>query len=526
MKNKNYNMSNKIIMSIDKKNQYDYDNPVSYSSPTLTISNNTPWVKFGKKDNYPDELIEIYQRSSIHSSIIQSKVRMMFSLGLTQDVDNDFEWSDNTESFMNKVNEDGETLNDIYNKLCKDFRISGMGYLEVRSSKDGNGLYINHIPFNYVRWGMRDEKGKVIDFYYSKYFGKRKKNDFESIKSFNYNTIKSDKRQILVVYSPQPGMEYYTLPDYHGCITEIKTDILISEFDYDNIDSGLIPLYFFGFPVGEKSEEEMSEINDKLEDNFNNKKKKYITSFFDAEGENQPIVEPISSSSVVGQYQKISTQTLQKIVIGHGVTNENLVGISTPGKLGNNTDLRNQYNTFYYSYIVPEQQVILRGLNYLLLNFGYNPVKVIENNPYSYNLSEATLKEILSVDELRAIAGYDPVEKDRTINNSNSLNKFIKGNQYKFSTDIIDKTNYIKSLEKANMDDEYLWQTSGKETCPSCKERNGISKPLRDWILDSIPGCEDGFTFSNGDELYTTSYDYQPYGSFCEGNCNCKLKKI
>jgi len=82
---------------------------------------------------------------------------------------------------------------------------------------------------------------------------------------------------------------------------------------------------------------------------------------------------------------------------------------------------------------------------------------------------------------------------------------------------------YLATYTEKDLDNQYIWKMSNKkENCPSCLSFNGKIKTLKEWISTAIPGVSENISIAG----QITSYPHSPYGTFCEGNCSCRLVKI
>lgn len=79
------------------------------------------------------------------------------------------------------------------------------------------------------------------------------------------------------------------------------------------------------------------------------------------------------------------------------------------------------------------------------------------------------------------------------------------------------------SYTKKDLKKKYKWVLSKSDNnCPACQEFNGQVKTLENWIKTAIPGIPNGTRIAG----LSTSYPYDPFGTFCEDNCKCKLVLI
>ncbi|MCA9496066.1 MAG: hypothetical protein KC589_03925 [Nanoarchaeota archaeon] len=489
--------------------------------------NRLGWINWGKSNHFPDELLDVFYKSSIHNAIIESRVRMIVGDGFEQDIENDEEFSDQTQLFIDACNP-YESLEDIFIKISNDYEIYGCAFLQVVLSKDKKRIAnIYHIDSKNIRLG-NIEKGILKSVYFSEDWKNYRKSEYlpEEIPVFDDNSKESI--QIIPIIRYSPGMKYYPIPDYYGALTWIKIDIEIGKYQLNNIQNGYHPTLFLSMPVGNKTDEEMEQIMDEFYDKYSGSNgEKLIGSFWDGDESDRPKIETIQLENAVDLFKDLRIATQQQILVGHKVSDENLVGISTPGKLGNKNNLINDYEVYFKTVVYPEQQKLLKVLQRIFLFNGFNDIKIINNTPFNYSFSEQTLSQILTKNELRDMIGYESIDGGDAFSPTPTTT-LVDINRNDFvSTRTINKDNYSEVIPEANLDDIYVWKVGPGENCPSCKERDGVSRTLDEWTQISIPGCPDGELFNMFDDTQLiTNYPHTPYGSFCEANCNCKLQKI
>ena len=79
------------------------------------------YVKFGQYNSFPEELIELYNNSSIHNTCVNAIVDGIVGEGLVAEPD----------YVLDKANRDGETWNNIFKKVAQDYKLYGGFSLEV-----------------------------------------------------------------------------------------------------------------------------------------------------------------------------------------------------------------------------------------------------------------------------------------------------------------------------------------------------------------------------------------------------------
>ena len=130
----------------------------SFAAPALPIIKeltNQDWVYYGIDNLYPAELIELYNSSAMHRTCIEAIKDGIFGKGI-ENIGEDY------------INTQGETIDDIFEKITLDYTLYQGYSLNVIWSKDRSKISeIYHLPFNNVRSGKKDEDDEVVEFFYT-----------------------------------------------------------------------------------------------------------------------------------------------------------------------------------------------------------------------------------------------------------------------------------------------------------------------------------------------------------------------
>lgn len=83
----------------------------------------------------------------------------------------------------------------------------------------------------------------------------------------------------------------------------------------------------------------------------------------------------------------------------------------------------------------------------------------------------------------------------------------------------------LPKIKKEHLTVLYQWFDE-EEACPTCKKwgEEG-AQPLSFWLKNAIPRVKTGEIIGL-DGFSTTSYTTEPYGTFCEDKCRCKLIRV
>ncbi len=122
------------------------------------------YIKYGDDDLFPWHLIELVNNSSIHNTCVNAIVDAIYGEGLTS----------NLPFTLDRANNEGESWNDIFQKVARDYKIFGGFALEVIWNNSGNRIAeVFHIDFSYLRAREKNERHRVPGYYLSEDWGYR-----------------------------------------------------------------------------------------------------------------------------------------------------------------------------------------------------------------------------------------------------------------------------------------------------------------------------------------------------------------
>jgi len=340
------------------------------------------FIRFGEDNLFPQNTIELYNRSSIHAAAVNAIVEGIIGKGLTA----------NNEFYLEKANRKGETWNDIFTKITLDYKLHGSFALEIIWSRDRLSIEAYHIDFANLRAGEKDHRGYIDGYYISSKWGKigRARSFVSEEEALYIPTFDPEKKndqptQIYVHKNYRPGQQYYPLPDYVGAYRVIELDMEIDNFHTCNIRNGLAPsLSITTFTNG--SDDQLRDIEAQLNANYGGTDNAGSLMYIDVDSpENAPVITPIPQNGADGYYTAINDLVVQKILTAHRITSPMILGIKTEGQLGGRSEVIDAYLLFQNSVIVPFQQSILGSLegimqiNYPDIVLGVEQKKLYED---------------------------------------------------------------------------------------------------------------------------------------------------
>ena len=354
-----------------------------YVDDTEVIKQGEPFVSFGKTNDYPDFLINLYQKSAVHNALCNSIATWVYGEGVTSP-----QMQGKSESWakFNTLFEGGIGKNTIQ-KCILDLKVHGGYYLSISYSLDRSTISeVNHIPFECMRVEPEID-GEESQFYlYSKNWADYKTVGFKKVKSFDPNEKKSYPNQIACFKAYSVGQYYYPKPDYQGGINYIELDKNVSEFHLANIKNGLAPSFMINFSNGIPSEEKRRAVKNQIEEELSGASNagKFIVSFSD-DRNNSPEITVMPQSDADKQYEFLSREITSKVMISHRVVSPRLFGVNADGGgLGNNAEELKTASVLFEENVIDNYRDLLTESFELIMFEAGQPIKLdfISKNPF------------------------------------------------------------------------------------------------------------------------------------------------
>lgn len=357
------------------------------------------YIEFGDKNDYPQYLLGLYNKSAKHNAIVRGKVNYIIGNGWQS------ENADAQADLFIKAPNPYENLADLTRKVSIDIEVFGGAYLEVIWSKVGEVLNsVCHIDYTKIRSNKDNTQ-----FWYKNDWTDRKEEP-KVIPAFN--TQQRTGKQILYVKEYRPGLDTYALPGYMGALNYIESDIEVSKHVLGNAQTGFSASKLITLPNGEPSPDEKRNIERRFSDRFSGSDgKKFILSFVQ-DSAKKPIVEDLGASDLTKEdFGQVDEMIQQNIFAGHQITTPSLFGIATPGSLGTRTEMRDGYEIFKNTYANDKQQFLESVFNQLAtLRGATSDITIVPIEPINYEFSEATIAANMTKDEIRDKMGLAPLD--------------------------------------------------------------------------------------------------------------------
>ena len=384
--------------------------------PEYKVVNGKDYVMYGENNRYPDYLLEMYQRSAKHNAIVNGKVNYITGKGFTYDAT---KIQGEQLAELNKLMDNPnpyDDLDDILYKTALDFEIFNGFALEIVWNLQGRISQIAHKNFGNIRRSAEGDKFWYADEW--KEFGEP-----EGLCTYEpFNPEKRLGKQLYYYCSYAPSVRYYPVPEYLGALAYIETDARIANYHVNNLRNGFLGGFLFNFNNGVPSDEEQREIKKQLLRQMKGDDGERIVVNFNDTQETGLKIEPLNANDLDKQFNILNETIQTEIFVAHRVTSPMLFGVRTSGQLGGRSELIEAYELFKSVYVNDRVQKLERVFNYL---FSFNGLAVLEiepTDPITERLSENSLMQIMTKNELREKAGLPPIEEVNPLNEAQSFN--------------------------------------------------------------------------------------------------------
>jgi hypothetical protein len=339
----------------------------SYTTPVVKEVQGKDYVEYGDNNDYFGYLIDRYNGSPTNNAILNSLMDMTFGKGL-----------DATDSA--KKPSEYAAMRGLFTKAClqkvvADYVMMGQCSMQVVYSQDHNTIVeVQHIPVETLRAARCNEDGEIEAYYYAKDWTDVKGRKETAVRIPAFGTSK-EGLEILYIKPYRAGFYYYSPVDYQGGLPYAELEEEIANYHINNIQNGLSPSMLINFNNGVPSEEERRSIEQQIATKFSGSSNsgKFILAFNDNK-DLAATVDPVQLSDAAEQYQFLSAEATQKIMVSHRIVSPMLLGIKDNSGLGNNAEELKTASTLLDNLVIrPKQEIIIDGIDQIL---AYNDISL------------------------------------------------------------------------------------------------------------------------------------------------------
>jgi len=327
-----------------------------YTTPVITEQRNEGWVDFGKKNDYYQFLIDRFQNSATNNAVINNICKLIYGRGITA-LDASKKPTDYA-NFLSLVSSD-----DI-KRIISDTKMLGQSAIQVHYNKKREVVKFLHLPVNLIRSEKCNKDGEILGYYYSDNWQKTR--EYKPIRYDAFGTSKSEV-EILMIQPYSAGMKYYSYVDYQGALDYCMLEEKVSEYLINEVSNSFAPTTIINFNNGQASPEQKRQISEDVTNKLTGSTGKKVIISFNDNPEAKTTIDTIQLQKAADQYQYLSEESRNKILVGHNVTSPLLFGIATSTGFSSNADeLKNSAVLFDNMVIRPFQELIIEAFDKIL----------------------------------------------------------------------------------------------------------------------------------------------------------------
>ena len=338
----------------------------SYTAPSIIEQKNKDWVQYGDDNNYYQYLIDLYHSSPTNNACIKGTVDQIFGKGL--------EVTRASRDLPGYIEFKKLFSADDLRAVAMDLKMLGQASFQLVKSKDRKKyVQAKHFPQQTLRPAKCNEKGEIEKYYYCPDWANMKRNHTPiEFRAFGYD--QSANECILTIKPYSTGSFYFAPVDYQGGTQYANLEAEISNFHINNIMNGLAPSMLINFNNGQPPAEVKDTVEAQIKQKFGGSSNagRFIISWNDGKDSSADIT-PVQLSDAHNQYQFLSQESMQKIMVAHRIVSPLLLGIKDNTGFGSNADELKSASILFDNVVVrPFQRLIIDAVTKVLNFNGFN----------------------------------------------------------------------------------------------------------------------------------------------------------
>jgi hypothetical protein len=338
----------------------------SYTAPSIIEQKNKDWVQYGDDNNYYQYLIDLYHGSPTNNACIKGIADQIYGKGL--------EVTTTSRDLPGYIEFKRMFSGDDLRAVIMDLKMLGQASFQLIKSKDKKKyVQAKHFPQQTLRPAKCNDKGEIEKYYYYPDWANIKRGTQPTeIRAWGYD--ESSNECILTIKPYSTGSFYFAPVDYQGGTQYANLEAEISNFHINNIMNGLAPSMLINFNNGQPPAEVKDTVEAQIKSKFGGSSNagRFIISWNDGK-DSAADITPVQLSDAHNQYQFLSSESMQKVMISHRVVSPLLLGIKDGTGFGNNADELKSASILFDNVVIrPFQRLVIDAVTKVLNHNGYN----------------------------------------------------------------------------------------------------------------------------------------------------------
>ena len=243
--------------------------------PTEKVTNRD-FVEWGKGNNYPGYLLDLYNNVTTLRSIINGNI--------------DFVTGDDVtilplgDRFADGImNTRGDLITDIVRDLAKDYNLYGGFALQIIRDHNGDVAEIYYIDMRFIRSNKENDV-----FYYNEHWEKGGRKDViiypKFLRNLDWASLTDEERDrhaSSILFVKNVHTQVYPAPMYAASVLSCEIEKAISQYHWNSLNNNFCPDIIINFNNGDPGDEIKEEIVSDLEEKFSGYQngKRFMVSF-------------------------------------------------------------------------------------------------------------------------------------------------------------------------------------------------------------------------------------------------------
>ena len=338
----------------------------SYTAPSIIEQKNKDWVQYGDDNNYYQYLIDLYHGSPTNNACIKGIADQIYGKGL--------EVTSTSRNLPGYIEFKTMFAADDLRAVIMDLKMLGQASFQLIKSKDKKKyIKAKHFPQQTLRPAKCNDKGEIEKYYYYPDWANIKRGTQPTeIRAWGYD--QNSNECILTIKPYSTGSFYFAPVDYQGGTQYANLEAEISNFHINNIMNGLAPSMLINFNNGQPPAEVKDTVEAQIKSKFGGSSNagRFIISWNDGK-DSAADITPVQLSDAHNQYQFLSSESMQKIMVSHRVVSPLLLGIKDGTGFGNNADELKSASILFDNVVIrPFQRLIIDAVTKVLNHNGFN----------------------------------------------------------------------------------------------------------------------------------------------------------
>lgn len=329
----------KAKVQLSALNPYLQDNKVENVEKEIS---GVDFLAWGTDNRYSDYLFSLYTDCATLQSIINGTVDFVCG--------NDI--SCNLQLFEKTVNKNGDTINDIIQRISTDYLIFGGFALQVIRNSLGEISELYWVDFTKIR---SDKKNEV--FFYSEDWCK----SYGRVKYIKYPKFNPDDSNPSSIFYCKGNKTRgaYPVPIYNAAITACELEKKINQFHLSEINNNFLTSKIINFNSGIPDDDLKNEIERNLNEKFSGSENAgRILISFNANKDSETTVTDLPQDDFGERYDSLAKRSTSQIFTAFRAT-PNLFGLPTETTGFNQQEFAEAFKLYNRTAVKPIQKVIV-----------------------------------------------------------------------------------------------------------------------------------------------------------------------